>query len=125
MNTVFVYGTLRPLSSSLRFLPTTHSLYGFRMLDLGPYPCIVEVSYSSSVHGRLLHVTNAELKRLDRIEGTDKGIFNRQRVGARNTRSGGFLLAWAYVFCDPALLNADNSAVIECGNWAKRNKGGV
>lgn len=96
MHTIFVYGSLRvgglyhhlldrsPLGSG-RTLPR------YTLLDLGEYPALVDGG-DTSVVGELFTVTDAELARLDHLEGHPDDYVRTVIALADATRAACYLL---------------------------------
>ncbi|WP_126661980.1 gamma-glutamylcyclotransferase family protein [Haloterrigena salifodinae] len=94
---VFVYGTLTDperVASLLEDGPGEYefvgpaTLEGLQRVD-GRYPTLVP---GGSVEGRLLSVDDPALKRLDRYEGVDRGLYVRVAVSGPDDRR-----VWIYV----------------------------
>lgn len=107
---VFVYGTLRQSQKS------THILKGYRLWDLGPFPCITKEP--GTVHGNIIRVDDARLAELDRIEGVRRGFYNRVEVVAEGLINGKKTGCFVYVAGN--VLDHDVHPVpIESGDWHK------
>ncbi len=84
---LFVYGTLqrgaknhRHLAGQ-RFIATARTTPGFELRDMGGYPGIVADSdRPEGVTGEVWAVDAAALRRLDRFEGVDQGLYRRAPI---------------------------------------------
>lgn len=84
---LFVYGTLqrgaknhRHLAGQ-RFIATARTTPGFELRDMGGYPGIVAHPDSpEGVTGEVWAVDAAALRRLDRFEGVDQGLYRRAPI---------------------------------------------
>ncbi len=107
---VFTYGTLRPDDAE-----ASHVLYNHQLFDYGPFPYI-STSLGGKVYGNLLTVSNADLRELDRIEGTAKGLYTRERVLVRELGSVWF--EWVYVYVGKIIADTDPQPhYIPRGDW--------
>lgn len=83
---LFVYGTLKRGCHNHRqlagqtLLGETCTLPGFRLVDLGGYPGIVTDPAGGKVEGEVWRVDQEALRRLDAFEGTDLGLYRRDRI---------------------------------------------
>jgi len=83
---LFVYGTLkrgeprhRHLSGQAFVAPAcTRPIY--RLYNLGEYPGLVRRADGLAIEGELWEVDEACLRRLDRVEGCDEGLYFRTAV---------------------------------------------
>lgn len=87
MPLLFVYGTLKRCCKNHRqlagqiFLAEARTAPGFRLHDLGDYPCMVSNSSDTQgVAGELWQVDQAALDRLDIFEGVSHGLYCRSTV---------------------------------------------
>jgi gamma-glutamylcyclotransferase (GGCT)/AIG2-like uncharacterized protein YtfP len=90
MPLVFVYGTLKTGGSNHRYLEgqrlvgpaRTEAAYRLHLLD--GYPGMVAAPAGGrSIEGELWEVDRPALERLDRLEGTDSGLYARARIRLR------------------------------------------
>lgn len=104
MNLVFVYGTLKRGGANhqclhgQKFLGDARTVAGFTLYTLGDYPGMVRVAGDTvGVTGELWLVNDAGLTELDRLEGTDEGLYERVEVPlAPNSIAKS---AQAYLYC--------------------------
>lgn len=92
---LFAYGTLGPEGTEPAGFWTPDAVQG-RLFDLGPYPVLVDWDDLSAgwVEGHRRRSSLRELVEvLDPYEGTDDGLFRRERLILRSGCS-----AWVYVF---------------------------
>ncbi len=83
---LFVYGTLKRGQPRHHFLAAqtfvavavTRPLY--RMFNVGDYPALVRHSSGRSIEGELWDVDDDCVPTLDRVEGSDAGLYLRQPV---------------------------------------------
>ncbi len=102
MPLLFVYGTLkrgcrnhRELAGQ-RFLGEAEIGPGWALHDLGAYPGLVEAADAPApIPGELWEVDDGALRRLDRFEGVDEGLYRRIAVPLRSPRETS---AECYVF---------------------------
>lgn len=87
MSLVFVYGTLKrggsnhALLAGQAFMGEAETLPGHALYDLGGYPGMVELDGSEGrVTGEVWSVDSRCLEALDRLEGTDEGLYRRAAV---------------------------------------------
>jgi gamma-glutamylcyclotransferase (GGCT)/AIG2-like uncharacterized protein YtfP len=72
---LFVYGTLKRgqrnhrLLDGQEFVRAARTRPGYRLLDLGPYPGLVESDTGGAIEGEIYRVDAATLLRLDAFEG--------------------------------------------------------
>jgi gamma-glutamylaminecyclotransferase len=92
MEKVFVYGTLKRGHSNSFILERAKFLgedtIKGKMLDLGPYPCVVRGN--KTVHGEVYEIGPATLKRMDYLEG-HPDFYTRHKIETGNGHQ-----AWAY-----------------------------
>lgn len=81
---LFVYGTLQRGAknhthlATQRFIAPARTLPGFELRDMGGYPGIVpNAADREGVTGEVWAVDAAALRRLDRFEGVDQGLYRR------------------------------------------------
>ncbi len=107
MNKVFVYGSLKKGYSNHAVMGDSTfikeaSLKGFCMHSLGAYPALVPQVFNPDnehpqiVHGELYEVSDAQMPRINRLEGYDpdaevNGFYDRETVRLESGES-------AYVF---------------------------
>lgn len=84
---LFVYGTLKhgfPNHGHIateRYLGVAATSPKYEMFRYGSYPALVPASQSPvSIHGELYEVCDAQLVKLDRLEGVDVGLFERRQI---------------------------------------------
>ncbi|SFI91835.1 gamma-glutamylcyclotransferase family protein [Planctomicrobium piriforme] len=84
---LFVYGTLKRgfcrhgALETERFLGTAQTAYRYRMVNVGSYPALIEVFQGGrSIHGEVWEVSPTALRRLDEVEGTDEGQYERRPI---------------------------------------------
>ena len=117
MHKVFVYGSLlsgmgnhRLLENSKK-LGVTRSPKGFKMVDLGPFPGVVQSEdESKSVYGEVYEVNDETFQRLDRLEGYNRfspksGLYDRMEIETKFGR--------AYIY----IYNGHSARVVENGDW--------
>ena len=112
---VFVYGSLMrglPLHGALaeaQYLGEGE-LFGFRLYDLGPYPGIRATPNEGVILGELYAVSQADLRRLDAIEG--EGHLYRRTEVATLSEDGDITRAFTYVY-----LGHDGSPLPSGTRW--------
>jgi gamma-glutamylcyclotransferase (GGCT)/AIG2-like uncharacterized protein YtfP len=80
---VFVYGTLKRggenhrVLAGQRFVGPARTEPAFRLYQLDGYPGMVEADGGLSIEGEIWEVDREGLGRLDRLEGTDAGLYAR------------------------------------------------
>lgn len=104
LTTVFVYGSLMhglPLHGALDDCPYLGEaeLFGYSLYDLGPFPGIRATPGYGVVPGELYSVTQADLQRLDAIEG-EGHLYRRTRVATLGA-DGDITSADTYVYLGP------------------------
>jgi gamma-glutamylaminecyclotransferase len=84
---LFVYGTLKRGCRNHRqladqtFVGDARTAPGFRLYNLGEYPGLVPVPTDrDGVRGEVWSVDAAGLKRLDRFEGVQEGLYRREPI---------------------------------------------
>ena len=88
MNTLlFVYGTLKrgcsnhAQISDQTFVGPARTIPGYRLFDLGGYPCIVRAADDrEGVVGEVWSVEEKALRRLDEFEGVHEGLYFRTPI---------------------------------------------
>ncbi len=87
MPLLFVYGTLKRGCKNHRqlagqtFLAEARTGPGYRLHDLGDFPCLVpHPDDTQGVKGELWRVDEAALERLDVFEGVNHGLYSRESV---------------------------------------------
>jgi gamma-glutamylcyclotransferase (GGCT)/AIG2-like uncharacterized protein YtfP len=112
MHNVFVYGTLRPQDTE-----ATHILYDYDMFNYyDKFPYIMEAfgNDDSLIYGNVLRVTDAQLARLDKIEGVDRGLYVREEVEVKDIITKETMTAFVYVGGNIV------PSFIPCGDWFER-----
>jgi gamma-glutamylcyclotransferase (GGCT)/AIG2-like uncharacterized protein YtfP len=83
---LFIYGTLKRGRSRAHvlkhqnFLGPAVTLLEYRLYDCGSYPGLVCATDGDAIEGELWDVGEPCMRRIDAIEGTDEGLFRRERV---------------------------------------------
>lgn len=109
LNAVFVYGTLRPSKVS------THVLHAHKMYDYGKFPYLVAHVGAATVKGNIIHVTDKQLKQLDKYEGVDRGLYSRETVTVYDSATTKPEKCFVYVATDRL-----HPKRISSGDWFKR-----
>ncbi|MGE0328792.1 MAG: gamma-glutamylcyclotransferase [Polyangiaceae bacterium] len=115
---VFVYGTLlkdepnHRVLRDARFIARARTAPRFTLLDLGPFPGMIDVG-DSAIEGEVYDVTEPILRALDRLE-SHPHFFRRQWI-TLGDRSH----AQAYLL---RLEHRRDFSVIPSGNWRRRNE---
>ena len=104
LSTVFVYGSLMhglALHGALDDCPYLGEaeLFGYSLYDLGPFPGIRATPGQGRVLGELYAVAQADLDRLDAIEG--EGHLYRRTLVTTLCESGEVTAAETYVYLGP------------------------
>ncbi|MDC0611280.1 gamma-glutamylcyclotransferase [Vibrio sp.] len=113
LHLVFVYGSLRKGESNHWYLESSQFIGAFAtepefaMYDLGPYPGIVEGSFS--VRGEVYQIDDDTLHHLDELE--DVPVEYR-----RETIETPYGEAWVYIYQDASNLNQ----LVSSGDWCER-----
>ncbi|MEZ6062014.1 MAG: gamma-glutamylcyclotransferase family protein [Planctomycetaceae bacterium] len=101
---IFVYGSLKrgcELAVELQdqeFLRTAITQPVYRMFDCGSYPGLIRVARDGiAVNGELYSVSQSCLKRLDRVEGVDEGMYERRRIELQAPDDSCPAWAWFYL----------------------------
>lgn len=108
---VFVYGTLKHggcyhgYLRSARYVGTNRSASRFTMLDLGPYPGVIDRG-NTAIYGEIYLIDHNTLRKLDQLEDYPR-VFTRRLI---RTQYGP---AWIYLY----QLAAGKEPVIRNGNW--------
>lgn len=124
---VFVYGTLKKGESrapvlqreAIKWVPA--AILGFKLYDLGSFPCIGHSENGDQVFGELVECTNPDaiVERLDMIEGyTPEGkhnLYNREEVDVIELGNGRKSKAFVYVFA----RGTDDFPQVKSGNWTR------
>lgn len=111
---VFVYGTLRrggsnhELLAQARFLGEHWTEATFSMLDVGPYPGVVEGG-ETEILGEVFQVNPAQFRRLDQLEDYPRS-YTRQPIA---TPWGE---AWIYLY----RLRGQRLPTVPSGDWFRR-----
>ena len=114
MALIFVYGSLRrgqryhALLRGAQFLAPYVTPPGYTMLDLGPYPGVVQGGHAE-VTGEIYHVDDATLARLDRLEGVPHQY---ARVAIASPHGD----CWIYLY----RRSSGSEPVVGSGNWLRR-----
>lgn len=109
---LFVYGTLRRGGSHHRLLGDAEHLGAwrsgphYRMLDMGPYPALVQGE--ATVAGEIYRIRPEMLPMLDAYEGCP-GDYRRERIDTE------FGMAWVYLWDRVA----PTAAAIPGGDWLR------
>ncbi len=86
MTRVFVYGTLKRGGENhgwieqQQFIAEARTLPLYRLFDLGGYPGMIRSDEGLSIQGEVWEVDEAGLTRLDILEDTDGGEYERVEV---------------------------------------------
>lgn len=108
---MFLYGTLRPLGAQ-----ATHTLSGYRLYDLGRFPCIIP-SEGGEVHGNLTEVDDALLADFDRVEGVARSFYTRETVSVKSMENGN-TIEGVFVYVAGNVLQHDVTLTeIPSGDW--------
>lgn len=108
LNSVFVYGTLRPSKVA------THILYGFEMYNYGKFPYIIRSSeFGAQVLGNVISVDDKELAELDLYEGVAKRLYTRNTVLVHAIEDGEQLTT-CFVYVATSVLHPP---LIASGDW--------
>ena len=108
---VFVYGTLRRggcyhgYLRSARYVGANRSAYRFTMLNLGPYPGVIDRG-NSAIFGEIYLIDHNTLLKLDQLE-------DYPRTYTRRTIRTQYGPAWIYLY----QLAVGREPVIRDGNW--------
>ena len=123
INTVFVYGTLRPgqYNATLwedqpgcALIAASAYVTGeIRKWSTFSYPVFAHAPKPAEVHGALIQVSDEVLKTLDALEGVHAGFYKREVIEARTDGQSGF--AWIYVFGDHSDIG--RGIPIPSGDW--------
>jgi len=117
LNTVLVYGTLRPFKNE-EIVHVPGYLY-----DLGWYPGIALARPSktdSVVVCERIHVDNEKLEQLDRYEGYDadyknESLYLRERIADEGSPNG-----WSWIYTYNKSFRS--RPVVESGDWEQHTK---
>jgi gamma-glutamylcyclotransferase (GGCT)/AIG2-like uncharacterized protein YtfP len=117
---IFVYGTLKRGCRNHHFLAgqmylgEARTIPGFRLFDLGNYPgMIANSSATDQVAGEVWSLDADGLARLDRLEGTDEGLYRREIVALMPPFSEPDRIVQTYLY----LRSVEGRAVISGGVW--------
>ena len=83
---IFVYGTLKrgqcraAVLAGQTFLGPAVTQPRYRMFNVGDYPGLVEDAAGVAVQGEVWRIDSMCLQRLDDIEGTDIGLYQRRPI---------------------------------------------
>lgn len=86
MTRVFVYGTLKRGGENhgwiekQQFIAEARTLPLYRLFDLGGYPGMIHAQDGVSIHGEVWDVDEAGLTRLDILEDTEGGEYERVMI---------------------------------------------
>jgi len=122
---IFVYGTLKV--GQVRYSAVEHYvvnvdtaiLHNAKIIDLGPFPAMVECDNGSYVIGELMEVNNIKevLRQCDAIEGYKKGrkdnLYNRKVVTINEKK------AYTYFFSRVNHISLEEKPVVE--EWKGEN----
>lgn len=104
MSRVFVYGTLKKGGSNHRllagqsFVGNASTLPGYALFELDGYPGMVEEAGApGTVTGEIWDVDTEALERLDRLEGTQEGLYERKAVRLAHPFEDGTIEAYFYL----------------------------
>lgn len=99
---IFVYGTLmrgecrahvlRPQT----FLGEARTVAAYRLYDCGSYPGLIEAQDGLRIHGELWSVDARCIRRLDRIEAVDEGLYERTTVQLDHPSTDQVVQAYLY-----------------------------
>ncbi|MEO6994835.1 MAG: gamma-glutamylcyclotransferase family protein [Lacunisphaera sp.] len=88
MSLIFVYGTLKRHGSNHRslagqqFVGEARTVFGYVLYSLGDYPGMVRSSDPAHfVTGEVWQVDPAGMAKLDQLEGTSEGLYERVGIG--------------------------------------------
>jgi len=101
---LFVYGTLmrgekrHQHLAQAKFIADVRTARGYRLLDAGDYPALIESDDGVSILGELWIVSEATLRVLDEVEGVDEGLYSRRRVPLLPPHAD--LTAEAYIYLE-------------------------
>jgi gamma-glutamylaminecyclotransferase len=111
MITLFVYGSLlsgqanHRVLSGARFIGTATSEPRYALVDLGPYPGIIDGD--AGIVGELYEVDDDHLARIDRFEGS---AFERREILLRGQRAEAYFLRGS----------KQHYRRIDSGDWRRR-----
>ena len=124
---VVVYGTLKKGGQFHGYMKDADYIEdvevdGFRMYDTGfGYPAVVE-SDEHSFRGELYKVSEDILKRLDKVEGVESGLFKRKMVSWADVISKTLAEdAVIYVSGRASIFDAIKTKPIDSGFWGLEN----
>ena len=109
---VFVYGTLKKghgnhrLLEKAKFLGKHITKAKYTLLDLGPYPAVLNAG-DSSIKGEIYEIDQNTLRDLDRLEGYPH-LYQRHKITSPHGE------AWMYTMEDPLMTHVE---VIDSGEW--------
>ena len=113
---LFVYGTLKrgfcrhKAIAEQTFLGPARTASRYLMYNVGSFPGLVHATDGAEIEGELYEVDDALLAVLDRIEGTDMGLFRRKAIELVEPHTNGQVEAYLYL--------PDVAAAQLCGtNW--------
>jgi len=112
---LFVYGTLKRghcravALAGQQFLGEAVTEAGFRLVDCGSYPGLIRQSPGLSIRGEVYSIAPRLWAKLDRIEGTDLGLYRRITVPLQPPFDG--LVVQSYEFL------GDSSSLRNCGDF--------
>ena len=96
------------------YLGEARTVPGFRLFDLGNYPgMIANSSATDQVAGEVWSLDADDLARLDRLEGTDEGLYRREIVALMPPFSEPDRIVQTYLY----LRSVEGRAVISGGVW--------
>lgn len=128
---IFVYGSLKQGQSRNRtltggrYLGVASTKADYKMYKLSGYPALVKVESGTGVKvwGELWEVDPAMIPNIDSIEGVDKGLFERKKLGLNEVRLSHLPLdaevfkaiqsCWAYTY----FFVQDVGGAADCGSF--------
>lgn len=111
---LFVYGTLKRgfcraiALSGQRFVAAVATQPEFRMVDCGTYPGLVRQHAGRSIRGELYEIQPRLWSKLDKIEGTDIGLFRRIPVKLQEPYAALAVQTYEYL--------GDTAGLRDCGD---------
>ena len=99
---LFVYGTLKrgePRHRHLAnqtFIAVARTRPVYRLFNLGEYPGLVRRADGLPIEGEIWEVDEACLRRLDRVEGCDEGLYCRSPVELASPYEGTPTVTYLY-----------------------------
>jgi gamma-glutamylcyclotransferase (GGCT)/AIG2-like uncharacterized protein YtfP len=102
---LFVYGTLKRgqvrhgFLVGQRFVSIAATRPDYRLFNVGEYPAMVSRAPGLSIEGELWEIDDACMRTLDRVEGSDAGVYVREPVELLPPFDG--LSAMTYLYRQP------------------------